>query len=87
MAPSDGCTYAIRVQRHLGPAAAALFPGLEARHEADGSTILTGDLPDQAALHGVLARVRDLGLVLLEVRRVEAVADPAEADPAEAGAA
>lgn len=65
----DG-TYVIRVERHLGRAAAALFPGFEVRHEADGSTSLTGPLPDQAALHGVLARVRDLGLVLIEVRRV-----------------
>jgi hypothetical protein len=72
VAATGGCRYAIRVERHLGPAAAALFPEFDVRPEADGSTVLTGDVPDQAALHGVLARVRDLGLVLTEVRRVGA---------------
>ena len=63
-------TYEIRVERHLGPAVAALFPGFDLRHEADGSSVLTGVLPDQAALHGALALVRDLGLVLIDVRGV-----------------
>lgn len=71
MSPPVARTYRIRVERHLGPAAAALFPELEHRHERDGTTVLTGALPDQAALHGALARVRDLGLVLLEVRTVD----------------
>lgn len=70
MSRSAARTYEIRVERHLGPAAGALFPGFAVRHEADGSSVLTGALPDQAALHGVLARVRDLGLVLTEVRVV-----------------
>lgn len=61
-------TYAIRVERHLGPAAGALFPGFDVRREPDGSTVLSAALPDQAALHGALALVRDLGLVLLELR-------------------
>ena len=75
MAPSaarSARTFEVRVERHLGPAAAALFPEFEVRHESDGSTVLTGALPDQAALHGALARVRDLGLVLIEVRQVGA---------------
>lgn len=71
MAPSGGGTYEIRVERHLGPAAAALFPGFTLRHEPGGITVLTGVLRDQAALHGALALVRDLGLVLTEVRRGE----------------
>lgn len=70
MAPPAARTYAIRVERHLGPATAALFPGFDVRHEADGSTVLTGAPRDQAALHGVLALVRDLGLELTEVRVV-----------------
>lgn len=70
MAPTGACTYALRVERHVGPAVAALFPEFEVRLEADGSTVLTAVLPDQASLHGVLSRVRDLGLVLMEVRRV-----------------
>lgn len=71
-------TYEIRVERHLGSTAAALFPGFEVRHEGDGSSVLTGALPDQAALHGALARVLELGLVLVEVR---AVADTRHASP------
>lgn len=65
-------TYQIRLERHLGPAAAALFPEFDLRHHSDGTSVLTGALPDQAALHGALARVRDLGLVLCDVHRVEA---------------
>ena len=65
-------TFEVRVERRLGPASAALFPEFAVRHESDGSTVLTGVLPDQAALHGALARVRDLGLELIEVRLVDA---------------
>ena len=39
-------------------------------HEADGSTTLTGPLADQAALHGVLSRMRDLGVPIVSVRRL-----------------
>ena len=70
MTPSAARTYAIRVERHVGPAAAALFPGFDVRHEADGSSVLTGALPDQAALYGVLLKLHNLGLVLLSVQRV-----------------
>jgi len=70
VATTRGRTYAIRVERHLGPAAAALFAGFDVLHDDDGSTLLTGGSLDQAALHGALARVRDLGLVLIEVRRL-----------------
>ena len=75
MAPSGSGTYEIRVERHLGPSAGALFPGFALRHDPGGGTVLTGALPDQAALHGALARVRDLGLVLTAVRRVEPTAE------------
>jgi hypothetical protein len=63
--------YEIRVLGHLGPSAAAWFPGLTIRRAADGETILTGPVADQSALHGILMRVRDLGLPLILVRRVE----------------
>ena len=65
-------TYQIRLERHLGPTVAALFPEFELRHEAGGTSVLVGAQTDQAALHGALARVRDLGLVLCEVRAVDA---------------
>ena len=60
--------YQIRVRGRLGRTMRAAFAGLDAR--ADGAdTVLAGVLADQAALHGVLARIEALGLELLEVRR------------------
>ena len=61
--------YEIRVERHLGPAAAAHFPGWTVTRASDGTTVLLGTVPDQAALHGFLARIRDLGLTLISVTR------------------
>jgi hypothetical protein len=56
----------------LGPTIRTAFPALQAR--ADGSdTVLTGVLPDQAALYGVLAEAEALGLELIEVRRLPAI--------------
>jgi len=62
-------TYEIRVQGHLGASAAAWFPGLVVRREANGDTTLVATEIDQSALHGILMRIRDLGLPLLLVRR------------------
>ena len=62
--------YSIRVAGHLAPRWAAWFEGLELRHEADGTTLLRGTLPDQSALFGVLIKVRDLNLTLLKVERL-----------------
>ena len=59
----------IRVRGLLGETLLAGFPGLEAT-QCDGETVLAGELPDQAALFGVLAQIETLGLELLEVRRV-----------------
>jgi hypothetical protein len=63
--------YDIRVAGHLSENWAARFEGLSMRHEPEGETVLSGSL-DQAALHGVLVRVRDMGLKLISVNRVEA---------------
>ncbi|WP_210480773.1 hypothetical protein [Naasia sp. SYSU D00948] len=66
-APEGGGGYAIRVRGHLDTRWADWFDGLTLTQEADGSTLLQGSIPDQAALHGVLHRVRDLGLPLVSV--------------------
>ncbi|HXF64969.1 MAG TPA: hypothetical protein VNK95_25305 [Caldilineaceae bacterium] len=63
--------YVLRVREQLDPRWTDYLAGLEIIHEADGNTTLFGPLPDQAALHGVLAIVRDLGLTLISVQQVE----------------
>ena len=62
--------YEIRVAGHLSANWASRFEGLSMQHQPEGQTVLLGCL-DQAALHGVLARIRDLGLKLISVNRVE----------------
>ena len=57
----------IRIRGHLGETLLSAFPDLEAARR-DGETVLTGVLPDQAALFGVIAQIEALGLDLLEVR-------------------
>ncbi len=64
--------YQIRVQGHLGPEWAGWFEGLAITLEDDGETLLTGPVVDQAALHGLLRKVRDLGLPLVSVNLVQA---------------
>jgi len=61
--------YQILVRGRLGPTMRAAFGGLHAEIQGP-DTLLTGALPDQAALHGGLARIEALGLELLEVRRL-----------------
>jgi hypothetical protein len=60
-------TYEIRVGGHLDARWAAWFDGLSLTHEHDGTTVIRGPVVDQAALHGLLQRVRDLGLPLISV--------------------
>ena len=59
--------YQIRIRGHLDPAWSCWFDGLTVVHQADGDTLRAGPVVDQAALHGILIRVRDLGLTLLAV--------------------
>jgi hypothetical protein len=69
MVKHDGPTqYVIRVRGVLSDRLLRAFPGLQSRTD-HGGTLLTGTLPDQAALHGVLAQIEALKLELLEVRR------------------
>lgn len=67
----QGGWYAIRLKGHLDPRWAAWFDGLRLTHEGDGSTLIQGPVVDQTALHGLLQRVRDLGLPLLSVERTD----------------
>jgi hypothetical protein len=60
-------TYEIRVRGHLGPKMLRAFPALAARTQGE-DTLLTGCLPDQAAVYGVIARIEAFGLELLEFR-------------------
>ena len=63
-------TYRIRVRGHLDDRWSGWFEGLVVHREEDGTTVLVGPVVDQAALHGVIIRIRDLGLPLLSVSRV-----------------
>ena len=62
--------YQIRVAGHLDPTWSAWFDGLSIIHQPNGDTLLVGPIVDQAALHGVLLKVSDLGLTLIAVTRV-----------------
>jgi len=74
--------YEIRIQGHLDSRWAAWFGGLTLTLEDSGTTRLTGPVVDQAALHGLLRKVRDLGLPLLSVMRVQTgQAEAAEVNP------
>jgi hypothetical protein len=63
--------YQISVQGHLDAGWAKWFDGLEISHQADGTSLLRGQIDDQSALHGVLAKIRDLGLTLVAVQRID----------------
>jgi hypothetical protein len=75
--------YEIRLAGHLDAHWTAWFDGLSVARVADGITVISGPIADQAALHGVLQRVRDLGLPLVSVNRIEP--DPATATGDDAG--
>jgi hypothetical protein len=64
--------YEIRVQGHLDQRWTTWFEGLTISYDGEDCTVLRGPLVDEAALHGVLIKVRDLALPLLAVNRVEA---------------
>ncbi len=64
-------TYQIRVQGHLSDNWAYWFDGLALENRSNGDAVLTGPVPDQAALHAILNHIRDLGLTLVALRCVE----------------
>jgi hypothetical protein len=63
--------YEIRLKGHLGARWAAWFDGLTLTQNNDGTTVIGGPVVDQAALHGLLQKVRDIGLPLVSVTRVD----------------
>jgi hypothetical protein len=72
IAEHDGpARYEIRIKGHLDDRWGAWFDGLTLTREDTGTTLLTGSVVDQAALHGLLRRVRDLGLPLVSVMQVD----------------
>jgi len=68
--------YEIRIKGHLDSRWAAWFDGLSLTHDSDGTTVISGPVVDQAALHGLLHKVRDVGIPLLSIAQV----DPDEPD-------
>jgi cell division septation protein DedD len=70
-----GDIYEIRLKEHLDDCWAKRFDDFTLSHDDDGTTLLVGPVPDQAALYGLLMRVRDLSLTLMAVVRTKAVQD------------
>ena len=68
--------YEIRLMGHLDSRWAAWFDGLSLTHDSDGTTVISGPVLDQAALHGLLQKVRDVGIPLVSVAQI----DPDEPD-------
>ena len=68
---SETETYEIRVRGHLDGRWSVWFDGLTLVTADDGSTLIRGEVPDQAALHGLIQKVRDLGLPLISVTHTQ----------------
>lgn len=69
--PNQAAIYQIRLRGHLGRQWAGWFEGLTITLEENGDTLLTGTVVDQSALHGLLKKVRDIGMPLISVMRVQ----------------
>lgn len=69
--PDEPAVYQIRIKGHLDPQWADWFDELTITLEDDAETLLTGPVVDQAALHGLLKKLRNLGIPLLSVNRIE----------------
>ena len=78
---TDAIHCQIRVKGHLSSQWADWFDGLEIENRSDGHAMLTGYLPDQAALYGVLKRMSNLGLALVSLNCVQCSPDEISAQP------
>ena len=65
--------YQIKIEGHLGSQWTDWFDGFSITHEVDGKTLLSGPVPDQSALYGLLRKVRDLGMPLISVNQVHSI--------------
>jgi hypothetical protein len=70
--PNDAGWYVIRLKGHLESRWSTWFDGMSLTTQMDGTTLIEGPVADQAALHGLLQRVRDVGLPLVSISQVEA---------------
>jgi hypothetical protein len=75
--PGQPAVYEIRIKGHLGPQWSDWFEGMITTPQDNGDTVVTGLVIDQAALHGLLRKVRDLGVPLLAITEVQ----PDQQDP------
>jgi hypothetical protein len=74
--------FQIKIKGHLGQQWAGWFDGLTIALEEDGNTLLSGPIADQSALHGILKKIRDLGMPLLSVNTIDPdQASKADTDP------
>jgi hypothetical protein len=69
--PHEPAPYELRVEGHLDEHWSTWFDGMSLSREDDGTTTLRGLVTDQAALHGLLAKVRDLGITLISVEAID----------------
>src|SRR5687768_5657958 len=77
MTATEATIYEVQVRGHLDAHWATRWGDLAMTHLDDGTSILTGPVLDQAQLHGILARLRDIGATLIAVRAIDPPVDPA----------
>lgn len=68
LAEDRGIPYEIKIKGHLDGHWSDWLGGLEITHDSHGNSLLAGIVPDQAALHGILMQIRDLGLTLISIQ-------------------